>query len=98
MSDADKQGKLMSIERNMKELQEVLTYYKSDLYLVPRAKEAEVRKRYAIYNEKLGKYKIAAEKMKLVINKDTEGLKKLKNSYDPERFGALNGETQLLVK
>ena len=40
----------------MEGLRETLTYFKSDLYLVPRAKEGEYRKKYETYSEKLIKY------------------------------------------
>ena len=68
----------------------MLTYFKSDLYLVPRAKEAEFRQKYDGYLEKMSKYELAAKKMEMVLDKDTEGLRALKHSYDPARIGNQN--------
>ena len=48
-TDQDKQTLLPLIDRNIKEFQEVMTYYKSDLYLVPRAKEKEYRTKFDNY-------------------------------------------------
>ena len=79
----------------MEELRDTLTYFKSDLYLVPRAKEGEFRKKYETYIEKLGKYELASKKLEMVLANDTAGLRQLKNSYDPERLAqaGLNQET-----
>ena len=98
MQPADKQQLLRSIQGKMEDLKDTLTYFKSDLYLVPRAKEGELRRKYEVYMEKLSKYDIAAKKLELVLNNDTVGLRELKNSYDPERMASLNQETKLLAK
>ncbi len=42
-SDADKQGLLSQIQRGIKELRDVCQLFKSDLYLIPRNKEAEYK-------------------------------------------------------
>ena len=86
LSEPDKQQLLKSIQGKMEDLKDTLTYFKSDLYLVPRAKEGEFRKKYDAYSEKLRKYEIAAKKLELVLNNDTQGLRQLKNQYDPERL------------
>ena len=78
-SDAEKKRILNGIEGYIKELKTVLTYYKSDLYLVPRVKEAEFRQKYDNYLEKMSKYEIAAKKMEMVLDKDTDGLRALKH-------------------
>ena len=94
-SDAEKKRILNGIEGYIKELKTVLTYFKSDLYLVPRAKEAEFRQKYDAYLEKMSKYELAAKKMEMVLDKDTDGLRALKHQYDPARMGPqnLNQET-----
>ena len=62
--------------------------------MVPRAKEAEFRQKYDSYVEKLTKYELAAEKMTMVLEKNTEGLRALKHQYDPARTNSnLNEET-----
>ena len=81
----------------MEDLKDTLTYFKSDLYLVPRTKEGEFRRKYETYSEKMAKYELAAKKLELVLNNDTAGLRQLKNQYDPERMQNLNQETQLLA-
>ena len=86
-SDADKKRILNGIQGYIKELKTVLTYFKSDLYLVPRAKEAEFRQKYDAYLDKMSKYELASKKMELVLEKDTEGLRTLKHSFDPARLG-----------
>ena len=98
VGEADKRGLLISIVNKSDKLRETLNYFKSDLYLVPKSKEAEFRKKYEIYSEKLKKYDVAAEKMELVLEKDYDGLRELKIQYDPERYKNINGETQLLYK
>ena len=85
-SDAEKKRILSGIEGNIKDLKTELTYFKSDLYLVPRAKEAEFRQKYDEYLEKTSKFEIAAQKMELVLEKDTDGLRALKHQYDPARM------------
>ena len=67
---------------------------------MPRAKEGEFRRKYELYTEKLAKYELAARKLELVLSKDAAGLRALKHSYDPERYGGgqLNQETQLLAQ
>ena len=57
----------------------MLKYYKSDLYLVPKAKEAEYRQKYDSYHEKISKYEVAKTKMEMVLDKDAEGLRALKH-------------------
>ena len=74
------------------------TLYKSDLYLVPRNKEVEFKAKYDGYIDRLGKYDFNAKKLELVINKDEEGLNKLKNGYDEEKYKELGGETGALAK
>ena len=102
IADVDKQQLLKSIIKKMegKEgLRETLTYFKSDLYLVPRAKEGEYRKKYETYTEKLVKYEQHVKKLELYLNKDTVGLQKLKHQFDEEAYGnKLNQETMLLAK
>ena len=99
IADADKQQLLKSILGKMEGLRETLTYFKSDLYLVPRAKEGEYRKKYETYTEKLIKYEQHVKKLELYLNKDTEGLQKLKHQFDEEAYaGKLNQETMLLAK
>ena len=71
----------------MDDLKDTLTYFKSDLYLVPRAKEGEFRKKYEMYAEKLSKYELASKKLEMVLNNDSAGLRALKHTYDPERYG-----------
>ena len=44
----------------MEDLRDTLTYFKSDLYLVPRTKEGEFRRKYETYTEKLKKYELAS--------------------------------------
>ena len=66
----------------MEELRDTLTYFNSDLYLVPRAKEGEFRKKYETFIEKLGKYELASKKLEMVLANDTAGLRQLKNSLD----------------
>ena len=93
IADADKQQLLKSIQGKMEDLKDTLTYFKSDLYLVPRNKEGEYRKKYETYTEKLQKYEHHVKKLELFLNKDSAGLKKLKNEFDPEHFnGKLNNE------
>ena len=83
----------------MEDLKDTLTYFKSDLYLVPRAKEGEYRKKYETYTDKLSKYEVHVKKLEMYLNKDTEGLQRLKNQYDEEQYrGKLNQETMLLAK
>ena len=76
----------------MEDLRDTLTYFKSDLYLVPRAKEGEFRRKYELYSEKLRKYDLASRKLELVLEGNTQGLRELKNQYDPERMASLNQE------
>lgn len=89
-SDADKQGILLSIKRGIKELREVCTLYKSDLYMVPRAREAEFKVKYDSYVERLGKYDRNALKLEMIIKKDEDGLAKLENEkqdcFDEEKM------------
>ena len=59
----------------MEDLRDTLTYFKSDLYLVPRSKEGEFRKKYETYTLKLSKYELAAKKLELVLNNDHNGLR-----------------------
>ena len=88
---------LLSIENGIKELREVCTLYKSDLYLVPRPKEAEFRAKYDTYIDKISKYEHNAKKLELVIKNDEVGLLELKHGYDEEKAKTLNGATQALV-
>jgi len=86
-NESEKPGLLISIKRAIKELREVCTLFKSDLYLVPRAKEAEYKQKYDAYILRLGKYDHNAKKLDLIIKKDTEGLEELKNGgYDEEKM------------
>lgn len=62
----------------MEDLKDTLTYFKSDLYLVPRAKEGEFRKKYDIYSEKMDKYEVAAKKLEMVLCGDIAGLRDVK--------------------
>ena len=78
IADADKQQIMQSIRGKMEDLKDTLTYFKSDLYLVPRAKEGEFRKKYDVYSEKMDKYEVAAKKLEMVLNGDTNGLRDLK--------------------
>ena len=71
----------------MEGLRETLTYFKSDLYLVPRNKEGEYRKKYEMYSEKLIKYEQHVKKLELYLNKDSAGLQKLKHQFDEEAYG-----------
>ena len=82
----------------MELLETTLNYFKSDMYLVPRAKEQEYRRKYEIYMEKLRRYKIAHEKMTVALEGDEEKMREIKHKYDPERYGGLNQETQLLYR
>ena len=97
-SDADKAGLLLSIKRGIKEFREVCVLYKSDLYLVPRAKEAECRKKYDAYIDRLGKYDHNCKKLELIIKKDEEGLLELKHQYEEDKYKKLGGQTALLAK
>ena len=98
LQNADKERILNGITSYIKDFKSVLKYYKSDLYLVPRAKEAEFRQKYDSYLEKLTKYELASKKMEMVLNKDSEGLRQLKHQYDPARANQnLNEETQKLI-
>ena len=96
-SNADKPGIVESIKHGIKQLREVCTLYKSDLYLVPRAQELEFRGRYDAYIEKIGKYETAVKKMDLILKGDRKALMDLKSGADPERFAKLNSETQRLA-
>jgi len=73
-NEADKPVLLISIRSAIKSMREVCTLFKSDLYLVPRAKEAEYRQKYDDYIIRLGKYEHNAKKLDLIIKKDTDGL------------------------
>ncbi len=100
-AEAEKPGLLISIKRAIKEMREVCTLFKSDLYLVPRTKEAEYKQKYDEYILRLGKYDHNAKKLDLIIKKDTDGLEELKNGYDEEKMKemkGLNGATQALAK
>jgi hypothetical protein len=100
-AEAEKPGLLISIKRAIKEMREVCTLFKSDLYLVPRTKEAEYKQKYDEYILRLGKYDHNAKKLDLIIKKDTDGLEELKNGYDEEKIKemkGLNGATQALAK
>ena len=100
-AEAEKPGLLISIKRAIKEMREVCTLFKSDLYLVPRTKEAEYKQKYDDYILRLGKYDQNAKKLDLIIKKDTDGLEELKNGYDEEKMKemkGLNGATQALAK
>ena len=44
--------------------------FKSDLYLIPRSKEAEYKGKYDAYIVRLGKYDHNAKKLELIIKKD----------------------------
>lgn len=93
-SEAEKQGLLSQIQRGIKELREVLQLFKSDLYLIPRQKEAEYKKKYDAYIVRLGKYDYNAKKLELIVKKDDEALLKMKNGYDETKYaGKLNGAT-----
>lgn len=94
-NEADKPVLLISIRSAIKSMREVCTLFKSDLYLVPRAKEAEYRQKYDDYIIRLGKYEHNAKKLDLIIKKDTDGLEQLKNGYDEEKMksSSLNGAT-----
>ena len=72
---ADRSNTFGSIKEKIEMLKSTLTYFKSDLYLVPRVKEAEFRKKYEIYSDKLQKYEIIRDKMEAVIEKQTDKLK-----------------------
>eukprot|EP00353_Schmidingerella_taraikaensis_P018559 CAMPEP_0185611966 /NCGR_PEP_ID=MMETSP0436-20130131/18706_1 /TAXON_ID=626734 ORGANISM="Favella taraikaensis, Strain Fe Narragansett Bay" /NCGR_SAMPLE_ID=MMETSP0436 /ASSEMBLY_ACC=CAM_ASM_000390 /LENGTH=90 /DNA_ID=CAMNT_0028245057 /DNA_START=51 /DNA_END=323 /DNA_ORIENTATION=- len=85
----------------MEDLKDTLTYFKSDLYLVPRAKEGEFRKKYDVYSEKMDKYEVAAKKLEMVLNGDTNGLRDIKRQEEQDKLLAssnLNQETQALAK
>ena len=88
-SSAESKRILKGILGYIEDIKAVLIYYKSDLYLVPRAKEAEFRAKYDSYLEKVQKYELLAKKMELSLEKDYEGLRALKHSYDPSR---MNGQ------
>jgi hypothetical protein len=90
-SDADKQGLFLSIKRGIKELRDVCQLFKSDLYLVPRNKEAEYKAKYDGYIVRLGKYDYNCKKLELIIKKDEDGLLQMKNGFDEQRHGKLNG-------
>ena len=77
-----------SIKRDCDTLHKRLTYFKSDLYLAPRAKEVEYRKKYNMYMEKYAKYEMARKQMYAVLNEQTNQLKELKMQANPERYGA----------
>ena len=52
-SEAESRRILKGILGYIEDIKAVLIYYKSDLYLVPRAKEAEFRAKYESYLEKV---------------------------------------------
>ena len=66
----DQSGLLESRRTGIKQLREVCTLFKSDLYLVPRAQEVEYRAKYDLYIEKIGKYETAIKKMELILKDD----------------------------
>ena len=72
--------------------------YKSDLYLIPRAKEAACKAKYDQYLEKLQKFDYYAKMFEYKIDGDEENLLKTKHGYDEGRHSELNGETQKLAK
>lgn len=76
----------------------VCTLFKSDLYLVPRAKEAEFKEKYDNYIIRLGKYDFNAKKLDLIIKKDEGGLEKMQHGYDEDKMKTMNGATQALAK
>ena len=77
--DTERLELFKTIQSKMDDLKDTLTYFKSDLYLVPRTKEGEFRRKYDAYMEKLSKYELASKKLELVLNNDTAGLRQLKN-------------------
>ena len=70
----------------MEDLKDTLTYFKSDLYLVPRAKEGEFRKKYDTYSEKMDKYEVAAKKLEMVISGDVKGLREFKRQEEQDKL------------
>ena len=70
----------------MEDLKDTLTYFKSDLYLVPRAKEGEFRKKYDTYSEKMDKYEVAAKKLEMVISGDVKGLREFKRQEAQDKL------------
>ena len=73
---------MQSIRGKMEDLKDTLTYFKSDLYLVPRAKEGEFRKKYDTYTEKMDKYEVAAKKLEMVLSGDVQGLRDIKRAEE----------------
>ena len=71
------QGLLDSVKKGIKELKEVLTYYKSDMYQVPQKKVKEIKAKYDKYIQKLKNYEHSAKKLELNVNKDDAGLRQL---------------------
>ena len=86
IAEADKQQIMQSIRGKMEDLKDTLTYFKSDLYLVPRAKEGEFRKKYDTYSEKMDKYEVAAKKLEMVISGDVKGLREFKRQEEQDKL------------
>ena len=77
----------MSAERGISELREVLQLFKSDLYLIPRSKEAEYKKKYDAYMQRLAYFVQKAKELSLIVKKDEEALLQMQHGYDEKKMG-----------
>ena len=75
-----------------------MTYYKSDLYLVPRAKEKEYRTKFDTYQHKIGKFRTDATRIKYVIEGDQAAILGMDQGEEDNSYeNQVNEATQKVV-
>lgn len=75
-------GVLSSVNKNINELKEYLTYFKRELFNIPKQRETEFKNKYHDYKTKITDYELQAKKLDLIIKGDEVGLLAMERGQD----------------